>query len=174
MLLAFSSGVTFHKTVTDRKLFVLTLPNILHACNCWYGPKDKLNVRLLVLHEWRQTHTFSQSDCLCFMINQNCVIAFSGAFPCHRWAPFAAERLPFACGWPGRADVRQSWYWVTCSHLELIFSQRLQAFYLYQTLTELCSLSRFLKKNMKRLCHLHTTWLKLSDGRHNITLPRGR
>lgn len=55
--------------------------------------------------------------------------------------------------------MRQPWCWTTRSHLELILSQRLQAVYLYQTLTELCSPSRFLKKERKEIrspaqCHI--------------------
>lgn len=149
-------NITFQKTVTIRSPFVSWPPNILHTCNCWDGPKDH---RLSILYEWRQTLTLSQSDCHCDTISKNCELAFSRASPPHRWAPFAAEQPP-AGGWPGRVGVSQSWCWVTCSHLELIFSQRLQAVHLYQTLFELCSLYRFLE-NIKILHHPHRAWLRL-------------
>lgn len=133
--------ITFHKAVTFVP-FVPWPPNILHTRNCWDGPKDEFT-KLWVLHEWRQTLTLSQSVCLCDAISKNRELAFSRASPPHGWAPFAAGQ-PFPGGWPG---VRRSWCWVTCSHLELVFSQRLQAVHLYQTLTRLCSLSHFLKKH---------------------------
>ena len=86
----------------------------------------------------------------CIMFSMNCELAFSRTSSPNRRAPFAADQ-PFAGRWPDRTCVITGQSWVTCSHLELICSQRPQVVHLCQALADICSLYSFLKKKRQEI-----------------------